>query len=75
GGLVIANPVPEADALNHREIEAVIQQALAEAKGKGITGKQVTPFLLDRVKLLTAGKSLQTNIALVKHNAEVAARI
>ncbi len=75
GGLVIANPVPEADALNHREIEAVIQQALAEAKEKGITGKQVTPFLLDRVKLLTAGKSLQTNIALVKHNAEVAARI
>ncbi|WP_029100893.1 pseudouridine-5'-phosphate glycosidase [Brevibacillus thermoruber] len=75
GGLVIANPVPEADALNHREIEAVIQQALAEAKEKGITGKQVTPFLLDRVKQLTAGKSLQTNIALVKHNAEVAARI
>lgn len=75
GGLVIANPVPEADALNHREIEAVIQQALVEAKEKGITGKQVTPFLLDRVKQLTAGKSLQTNIALVKHNAEVAARI
>jgi pseudouridylate synthase len=75
GGLVIANPVPEADALNHREIEAVIQQALAEAKEKGIAGKQVTPFLLDRVKQLTAGKSLQTNIALVKHNAEVAARI
>jgi pseudouridylate synthase len=75
GGLVISNPVPEADALNHREIEAVIQQALAEAKEKGITGKQVTPFLLDRVKQLTAGKSLQTNIALVKHNAEVAARI
>ncbi|CAJ1004408.1 pseudouridine-5'-phosphate glycosidase [Brevibacillus aydinogluensis] len=75
GGLVIANPVPEADALNHREIEAVIEQALAEAKEKGITGKQVTPFLLDRVKQLTAGKSLQTNIALVKHNAEVAAKI
>jgi pseudouridine-5'-phosphate glycosidase len=75
GGLVVANPVPEADALNHSEIEAVIQQALQEAKEKGISGKTVTPFLLDKVKQLTAGKSLQTNIALVKHNAEVAAKI
>jgi pseudouridine-5'-phosphate glycosidase len=75
GGLVIANPVREADALDHREIEAVIVTALQEAKEKGITGKKVTPFLLDRVKQLTAGKSLQTNIALVKHNAEVAAKI
>jgi pseudouridine-5'-phosphate glycosidase len=75
GGLIVANPVPEADALNHREIEAVIQQALQEAKENGITGKKVTPFLLDKVKQLTAGKSLQTNIALVKHNAEVAAKI
>jgi pseudouridine-5'-phosphate glycosidase len=75
GGLVIANPVQEADALDHREMEAVIVTALQEAKEKGITGKKVTPFLLDRVKQLTAGKSLQTNIALVKHNAEVAAKI
>lgn len=75
GGLIIANPVPEADALNHQEIEAVIQQALSEAKENNITGKNVTPFLLDKVKQLTGGKSLQTNIALVKHNAEVAAKI
>ncbi|WP_019119403.1 pseudouridine-5'-phosphate glycosidase [Brevibacillus massiliensis] len=75
GGLVIANPVPEADALPHGEIEAAIGQALQEAKANGITGKHVTPFLLDRVKQLTAGKSLQTNISLVKHNAEVAAKI
>jgi len=75
GGMIIANPVPEADALDNREIEAVIQQALQEAKEQGIAGKQVTPFLLDRVKQITGGKSLQTNIALVKHNAEVAANI
>ncbi|NGQ97430.1 pseudouridine-5'-phosphate glycosidase [Brevibacillus sp. SYP-B805] len=75
GGLVIANPVPEADALDHREIEGVIETALREAKEQGITGKQVTPFLLDRVKQLTAGKSLATNIALVKNNARVAAQI
>ncbi|WP_421617289.1 pseudouridine-5'-phosphate glycosidase [Brevibacillus sp. TJ4] len=75
GGLIIANPVPEADALDHREIEAVIQQALNEAKANNITGKNVTPFLLDKVKQLTGGTSLQTNIALVKHNVEVAAKI
>jgi pseudouridine-5'-phosphate glycosidase len=75
GGLVIANPVPEADALDHNEIEEVIEQALKEAKTKNITGKKVTPFLLEKVKQLTGGKSLETNISLVKHNAEVAAKI
>jgi len=75
GGMIIANPVPEADALEHQKIEAVILQALKEAKDNHIAGKQVTPFMLDKVKQLTGGKSLQTNIALVKHNAEVAAKI
>lgn len=75
GGVVIANPVPESDALEHGKIEAVIQQALEEAKQNNIAGKKVTPFLLDKVKQLTAGKSLQTNIALVRHNAAVAAQI
>lgn len=75
GGMIIANPVPEADALNHEEIEAVILKALDEAKENNIAGKQVTPFMLDKVKKLTEGKSLATNIALVKHNAEVAAKI
>ncbi|KKX54973.1 pseudouridine-5'-phosphate glycosidase [Brevibacillus borstelensis] len=75
GGLVIANPVPEKDALDHGKIEAVILQALKEAKENGIAGKKVTPFLLSKVKELTEGNSLQTNIALVKHNAAVAAQI
>lgn len=75
GGIVIANPVPEAYAMNHREIENVIVQAIQEAKEKGITGKQVTPFLLNRINQMTKGKSLETNISLVKHNAEVAAKI
>ncbi len=75
GGAVIANPVPEKDEFPYEKIEAVTQQALAEAKEKGISGKNVTPFLLDKVKKLTDGKSLETNIALVKHNAAVAAQI
>ncbi|MFC4303248.1 pseudouridine-5'-phosphate glycosidase [Cohnella boryungensis] len=75
GGAIIANPVPEESALQQHEIEKVIQQALSEAKEQNITGKKVTPFLLARIKELTEGRSLETNIALVYHNAKVAAQI
>lgn len=75
GGAIIANPVPAESALQHAEIEGVIQQALNDAKEHNITGKKVTPFLLARIKELTAGRSLETNIALVYHNAKVAAQI
>ncbi len=75
GGAIIANPVPEENAIPFTEIESVILEALGEAKTQKITGKKVTPFLLDRIKQITAGKSLETNIALVKHNAEVAAKV
>jgi len=75
GGVVLSAPVPEAAAMPRKEIDAIMEQALAEAKSQGITGKAVTPFLLARIKVLTAGRSLATNIALVKHNAEVGARL
>jgi pseudouridine-5'-phosphate glycosidase len=75
GGLVIANPVPEGHALDHNEIEDVILSVLQEAKDNEIAGKKVTPFLLAKIKELTKGVSLETNIALVNHNAEVAATI
>nr|WP_070119583.1 pseudouridine-5'-phosphate glycosidase [Bacillus marinisedimentorum] len=75
GGIVVANPVPEKDALSEDFISSVIENALAEAKARNITGKDVTPFLLSRVKDLTEGKSLETNIALVKNNAQIAASI
>ena len=75
GGVVIANPVPEADAMPEAEIEAMTNQALAEAEQQGIGGKAVTPFLLARIKELTASRSLTTNIALVKNNAVCGARL
>ncbi|WP_432353519.1 pseudouridine-5'-phosphate glycosidase [Sporosarcina sp. A2] len=75
GGAVIANPIPEADELDPEMINGIIDQALAEAKEKGIKGKDVTPFMLGKVKELTDGKSLVANIALVKHNAVVGAKI
>jgi pseudouridine-5'-phosphate glycosidase len=75
GGVVLSTPVPEAAAMPRGEIDALIAQALAEAKAQGIAGKAVTPFLLARIQALTGGRSLATNIALVKHNAEVGARL
>jgi pseudouridine-5'-phosphate glycosidase len=75
GGVVLSVPVPAEAAMARAEIDALIEQALAEAEAQGITGKDVTPFLLARIKALTGGRSLAANIALVKHNAEVGARL
>jgi pseudouridine-5'-phosphate glycosidase len=75
GGVVISAPVPHGAAMPREEIDTLIRQALADAAAQGVAGKAVTPFLLDRIKALTGGRSLATNIALVKHNAEVGARL
>ena len=75
GGVVVSNPVPAAEAMPKAEIDTITQQALQEADAQGITGKQVTPFLLSRIKQLTDGRSLATNIALVKNNARCGAAL
>ncbi len=75
GGVLVANPVPESAALAPEFINKVIDTAVAEADRKGITGKEVTPFLLGRIVELTDGRSLETNIALVRSNARVAGEI
>lgn len=75
GGVVVGNPVPEQFAMPKEEIDRITEQALAEAQARGVTGKAVTPFLLGRIKELTGGRSLATNIALVKHNALAGARL
>jgi pseudouridine-5'-phosphate glycosidase len=75
GGVVVSNPVPAQSAMPKEEIDRITEQALAEASQRGVTGKAVTPFLLARIKELTGGRSLATNIALVMHNAEVGARL
>jgi pseudouridine-5'-phosphate glycosidase len=75
GGVLLSTPVPEAAEMPRGEIDACIGQALADAQAQGITGKAVTPFLLARIQALTGGRSLATNIALVKNNAEVGARL
>ncbi len=75
GGVLVANPVPAEHALPEAEIEAVIARAVAEAETAGIGGKAATPFLLRRIVELTGGRSLDANIALVRHNARLAAAI
>ncbi len=75
GGVVIANPIPDAHALPAEAIEAAIQEALREADARGICGKDVTPFLLGRLGTITEGRSLEANIALLKANASAGAAI
>nr|WP_272214143.1 pseudouridine-5'-phosphate glycosidase [Marinicella sp. W31]MDC2876908.1 pseudouridine-5'-phosphate glycosidase [Marinicella sp. W31] len=74
-GILVANPVPEADALTHEFIDGTIENALREAAEKGIARKELTPFLLGRINELSQGRSLKANIALVKNNAALAAKI
>jgi pseudouridine-5'-phosphate glycosidase len=75
GGVLVANPVPEAEEIPSGEISAHVEAAVAEARRAGITGKAVTPFLLSRLLALTGGRSLAANVALVKNNAVLAARL
>jgi len=75
GGVVIANPIPEEYAMDQEAINPAIETAVAEAEKLGIKGKKLTPFLLARIVELTGGDSLESNIALVKHNAALAAAI
>jgi pseudouridine-5'-phosphate glycosidase len=75
GGMLVANPVPPEHEIPAAEIGGHIEAALAEASRRGVAGKAVTPFLLADMLERTAGRSLSTNIALVRNNARVAAAI
>ena len=75
GGIVVANPIPDAFAMPRTEMDHVIEQAVTEANTLRITGKGLTPFLLSRVNALTSGGSLRSNVELVLDNARVAADI
>jgi len=75
GGMLVANPVPVEHEIPRHEIAAHIATAVAETAQNGVTGKRVTPFLLERLAILTEGRSLATNIALIKNNAALAAAI
>jgi pseudouridine-5'-phosphate glycosidase len=73
GGLVVANPIRAQDEVRAAEIDALVARALADADG--VTGRDVTPFLLHRLVELSGGASLRANVALVRHNAELGAAV
>lgn len=75
GGYLLANPVPAEHEIPHKEIDAIINEALKEEKEAGISGKDSTPFLLGKIVEKTEGRSLETNIQLVYNNAKVGAEL
>ncbi|WP_041415455.1 pseudouridine-5'-phosphate glycosidase [Sinorhizobium fredii] len=75
GGMLVANPVPEESEIPREEMEIYIARALDNAASDEISGKAVTPYLLDNLYHMTEGRSLETNIALVENNARLAAEI
>ena len=74
GGMLVTNPIPEEYSMDHEVINQAIDQAIAQANAQGIHGKATTPFLLAKVKELTGGDSLDSNIQLVFNNARLAAQ-
>lgn len=75
GGMLITAPIPEAYSMDPDYIHGAVEQAVAEAKAQGVMGKDTTPFLLKRIKEITGGDSLASNIQLVFHNVQIAAQI
>ena len=74
GGMLVTNPIPEEYSMDPERINAAIDQAIDECNAKGIKGKETTPFLLARIKDITGGDSLASNIQLVLNNARLAAK-
>ena len=75
GGMLVTNPIPEQYSMDPAVINKAIDEAVAECKAEGVHGKETTPFLLAKVKELTGGDSLESNIQLVFNNARVASAI
>ena len=74
GGMLVTNPIPEEYSMDHEVINKAIDEAVKEAAEKGIHGKETTPFLLAKIKDITGGDSLNSNIQLVYNNAKLAAK-
>jgi pseudouridine-5'-phosphate glycosidase len=75
GALVVANPLPDSEQLDPDLHSRVLADGLARAAVEGVTGKHVTPFLLDHFHRATEGRSLAVNVLIILRNAELAARI
>lgn len=74
-GVVVANPIPPEDEMPREQYETTLARVLEEARARGVSGRAVTPFLLDRMRELTGGESVDVNLALLRNNARVAAAL
>jgi pseudouridine-5'-phosphate glycosidase len=74
-GVLIANPIPTADEMSSQLYERALHTVLSEADARRMQGRALTPFLLDRMRALTGGDSVRANVALLRHNAQVAAAL
>jgi pseudouridine-5'-phosphate glycosidase len=74
-GVLIANPIPIADEVPSELYDRALQTALSKAEAHGLRGRAVTPFLLDEMRAVTGGESVRANVALLRHNAQVAAAL
>ena len=72
-GVLVANPIPEEDELPRDVYESALASALADVDARGLSGREVTPFLLERLRELTGGDTMRANVALLRNNARVAA--
>ena len=75
GGMLVTNPIPEEYSMDEKVIGEAIDKAVKEAEDRGIKGKDITPFLLDKIQKITGGNSLASNIELVLNNARLASEI
>lgn len=75
GAMLVANPIPEEYSMDKDVINKAIEDAVVEANNLGVKGKDITPFLLDKIQKITAGKSLEANIQLVYNNVKLGAQI
>jgi pseudouridine-5'-phosphate glycosidase len=75
GGLLITNPIPDEYSMDNSFINKSIEKALTKGKELKVEGKEITPFLLEEIKNITEGKSLEANIELVKNNVLLACEI
>lgn len=74
-GILVANPIPREDSINESLIEEVVEKAMIEANEMMVSGKHLTPFLLERLHTLTGGKTVRANIALLRSNARLGAQL
>ncbi len=75
GGMLLAVPLPEDDSMPELTVKHAVATAVEQARVEGVSGKALTPFLLGRIREITGGRSLQSNIALIKNNARVGAEV